>query len=76
MTAKDWVTVECFSDPSGADIVIDGYFVGNTPSILKVPVGNHHLELTLGGHQPASEVLYLALGTGIRTIRKTLEAKE
>lgn len=70
------VTVECFSEPSGADILIDGDFVGNTPSILKVKPTSHQLELQLDGYKSISEVLNLSGTAGIRTIRRTLEKKE
>jgi hypothetical protein len=69
------VTVECFSDPLGADILIDDEFHGNTPSILKIPSGNHRLEYRLMGYQAHAESLTLAPGSGIRTIRVTLEKK-
>jgi len=68
--------VECFSDPSAADILIDGDFYGNTPSILKVPVGKHELEIQLSGYKTYSIPLILEPGTGIRTIRASLEQKE
>jgi len=67
------VRVECFSDPSAADILIDGEFYGNTPSILKIPVGKHALEIQLSGYKTYSMPLILEPGTGIRTIRASLE---
>jgi hypothetical protein len=70
------VRVECFSDPSAADILIDGDFYGNTPSILKVPVGKHELEIQLSGYKTYSITLILEPGTGIRHIRAPLEEKE
>jgi hypothetical protein len=69
-------TVECFSDPSAADILIDGDFYGNTPSILKVPVGKHQLEIQLSGYKTFSMPLILEPGAPIRTIRASLEPKE
>ena len=69
----EYITVECFSDPLGADILIDDEFHGNTPSILKIPSGNHQLEFRLFGYKGHAESLPLAPGTGIRTIRVTLE---
>jgi len=70
------VTLECFSEPSGSDILLDGDFRGTTPSILKIPPGKHHLEYQLSGYKPYSEELNLEPGTGLRTIRKSLEKKE
>jgi hypothetical protein len=70
------ITVECFSDPSGADILIDGEFYGNTPSILKLPVGKHELEFQLSGYKTFAMPLILQSGTPIRTIHPNLEQKE
>ena len=70
------ITVECFSDPSGADIVIDGEFYGTTPSILKIPVGNHRLEIQLSGYKSFSQSLDLPSGSGLRTVRTALEKKQ
>jgi hypothetical protein len=70
------VTVECFSDPSGADILIDGEFYGNTPSILKLPVGKHELEIQLSGYKTYAIPLILQSDTRIRTIHPSLEQKE
>jgi hypothetical protein len=70
------VTVMCFSDPSGADILIDGDFYGNTPSILKVPVGKHELEVGLSGYKTFATPLILRPGEAVRTVRAKLEQKE
>ncbi len=70
------VTVECYSDPSGADILVDGDFVGNTPSILKIAVGEHRLEIQRSGYRPFSKRLSLAAGSGLQTVRASLEKKE
>lgn len=70
------VTLQCFSDPSGADIVIDDDFRGTTPSILKIPPGKHHLEYQLYGYNPYSKDLDLKSGMGVQTIRETLQKKE
>jgi hypothetical protein len=70
------VMVQCFSDPSGADILIDGDFYGNTPSILKLPVGKHELEIQLSGYKTYAIPLILQSDTAIRTIHPTLEQKE
>ena len=70
------VMVQFFSDPSGADIYIDGDFVGNTPSILKVSVGKHELEIELSGYKTYAISLPLESGAPIRTIHPSLEQKE
>ena len=72
----DWVTVECFSVPSGADILIDGDFYGNTPSILRLPVGKHRLRFILTDYAASSQELELTSGAALRTVRVELEKKE
>jgi hypothetical protein len=69
------ITLECFSDPSGADIVIDGDFRGTTPSILKIPPGKHHLEYQFSGYELFSRDVDLKSGMGVQTIRATLQKK-
>ena len=69
----EYITVECFSDPTGADILIDDEFHGSTPSILKLLPGNHQIEFRLMGYKAHSQPLNLTLGTGLRTVRMTLE---
>lgn len=39
------------SMPAGADISIDGNFVGNTPSSLNVIAGDHSISIQLAGYQ-------------------------
>jgi len=69
------VTVECFSDPSGAEILIDGSFYGNTPSILKLTATSHHLEISMPGYRTFAQDLNLSADRGLRTIRAPLEKK-
>ncbi len=76
LTNAERITVECFSDPSAADILIDGEFYGNTPSILKVRVGKHELEIQLSGYKTYSIPLNLEPGAGLRTIHASLEQRE
>jgi hypothetical protein len=70
------VTVECFSDPSGGDILIDGSYYGNTPSILKLTAAAHHLEISMPGYKNYVQDLNLSVDRGFRTIRAPLEKKE
>lgn len=70
------VTVEVFSEPIGADIMLDGDFVGNTPSILKVRPGTRYLNLLLPGFKPWEQPLALEPGGKLTTIRPTLEKIE
>ncbi len=42
--------IEIASSPAGSDIEIDGKFVGSTPSLVKVPSGEHTVKLTKNGY--------------------------
>jgi PEGA domain-containing protein len=44
-------TVKIESDPPGADIYVDGNFVGQTPSSLQLSSGRHHIDVRLPGRQ-------------------------
>ena len=43
-------TVTISSAPDGADIYLEGKFVGNTPATLKLPIGPHTVQLKSLGH--------------------------
>ncbi len=45
------VTLEASSTPQGADIELDGNFVGSTPSSVNVSPGEHTVKLTKGGYK-------------------------
>jgi hypothetical protein len=68
----EYITVECFSDPLGADILIDDEYHGSTPSILKLQPGKHQIEYRLMGYKAHVESLDLTPGR-LRTVRVTLE---
>lgn len=48
--APEPASVEFSSTPEGADILIDGAFVGNTPSTLRVTPGHHAIEIRMAGY--------------------------
>lgn len=68
-----YVTVQLFSSPMGADILIDGEYVGNTPSILKVKADKHRLEFQLAGYSTLGQILDLSTAAGLKTVQVTLE---
>jgi hypothetical protein len=76
VTTGERVTVECFSDPTGADILIDGSFYGSTPSILKLTATAHHVEISMPGYKNYVQDLNLRVDRGFMTIRAPLEKKE
>jgi serine protease Do len=47
--ANGMVTIH--SDPEGADIYVDGKFVGNTPSVFPLHVGGHHVAVKEDGRK-------------------------
>ena len=51
LTADGQGSVAIGSDPVGADIYIDGNFVGQTPSTIKLPSGQHRVEVKARGKQ-------------------------
>lgn len=56
--------VQITSDPDvGADIEVDGNFVGQTPSRLELVNGDHTLRLTMNGFAPWEKKLHAAGGT-------------
>ncbi len=65
-------SIEFSSTPSGADILIDGSFVGNTPSTLRVAPGRHVIELRVGGYRPWTRTMTVEPGSH-PSIRATLE---
>lgn len=74
--AVERVTVECFSDPSGAEIVLDDEYYGNTPSILKLLPATRRLEFKMPGYKTYSQTLDLTQGGAFRTVRGTLVEKK
>ncbi len=69
----EYITVECFSDPLGADVMIDDEYHGSTPSILKLLPGNHRIEYRMIGYKPYSQPLPLKSGDSLTTVRVTLD---
>jgi hypothetical protein len=49
--AQEPSSVKFSSTPDGAEIVIDGTFVGNTPSTLRVTPGRHAIEIRIAGYR-------------------------
>jgi len=72
LMGADPASVEFNSSPNGADIVIDGSFVGNTPSTLRVAPGRHVIELRLRGYRAWTRTMVVDPGSH-PSIRPTLE---
>jgi hypothetical protein len=56
-------TLAITSIPIGADIEVDGSFVGNTPSSIAVQQGDHVVKLTKTGYQSWERKLKTSTGT-------------
>jgi len=64
--------IDFASDPTGADINVDGSFKGNTPSTLRVNAGRHAIEIRFAGYHPWTRTIVVDPGSH-PTIRVTLE---
>jgi len=53
------------SDPSGADIVVDGSFVGNTPSDVEVTEGEHTVSVKKTGFKDWERKLKVSGGSSV-----------
>ncbi len=64
--------VDFNSNPPGADILIDGNLVGNTPSTLHVGAGHHLIQLRMSGYHSWARTMRVEPGSS-PLIRATLE---
>jgi hypothetical protein len=51
------------SDPAGAEIEIDGVFVGNTPSEISIQSGSHAVKITKKGFKPFERTMSVSTGS-------------
>jgi hypothetical protein len=58
------------SEPTGADIYVDGKLVGQTPSTLRLASGPHHVEVRSASHPPWLKDFDLLKGSEV-TLRAT-----
>ncbi|PSH05120.1 MAG: hypothetical protein CXZ00_02895 [Acidobacteria bacterium] len=63
---SDKGTIEITSTPSGADIELDGQFVGNTPSPLSVTPGEHGVKLVKTGYTSWERRINLSAGSSLK----------
>ena len=62
------------SEPSGADVYVDGKFVGSTPSSLTLPAGSHEIRVEAGRFKPWTRTLSSTAGSTV-TIHAALAKK-
>jgi PEGA domain-containing protein len=60
------------STPDGADVMVDGKYMGSTPSTLKLTPGDHTISVEKSGFKPWQRTVTLASGSEI-TLDATLE---
>lgn len=72
LLGPEQASIDFTSTPSGADIVIDGGFVGNTPSTLRIAPGRHTIELRMAGYRSWTRNMLVGPGSH-PSIRATLE---
>jgi hypothetical protein len=60
--STDQARVQVSSTPDGADIEVDGSFVGNTPSTVGVSAGQHKLSVKKAGFKPWERSITVSTG--------------
>ena len=67
-------TVRCTfgSTPAGAEVTLDGRYVGSTPSVLGVTVGTHIVVISMPGFAAWKRELAVASGSEL-TVNAVLE---
>ncbi len=69
--SSDQARVQVSSTPGGADIEVDGSFVGNTPSTIGVSTGQHKLAVKKSGFRARER--NITVSTGQASVNATLE---
>jgi len=69
---EERAVVDFNSNPPGADILIDGALVGNTPCKISVAPGRHLIQLRIGGYSSWTRQMKVEPGS-YPSIRATLE---
>lgn len=62
ITAQPGASFEVSSNPSGADIEVDGGFMGNTPSTIHLKPGDYTVVVSKKGYQPWQRKLHVTGG--------------
>ena len=59
-------TVNVSSNPTGADVLVDGAFIGNCPAVLKLTPGKHTVGLKLSGYKDWSREITVESGSEVQ----------
>jgi len=73
LSSTEQARVQVSSTPDGADIEVDGSFVGNTPSTIGVSAGEHKLSVKKSGFKPWER--NISVSTGQVNVNAALEAE-
>jgi len=73
-TAAELATVVVKSTPDGADITVDGKFVGSTPSTVRLSPGDHTVVLEKSGYKTWQRTMTVSQGATV-TVGPELEKK-
>jgi hypothetical protein len=71
-TSQPPAKVNVTSEPGGADVYVDGSFVGSTPSVLPLPPGSYKIEVRSPGYKSWTRDIK-ALSGGEMNLRAVLE---
>jgi hypothetical protein len=71
-SGPDKGTVNVGSNPTGADVAVDGEFVGNSPAVLKISPGKHTLTVKMSGFKDWSREITVQAGSEVQ-LTATLE---
>ena len=72
LTAAEPSTVVIKSTPDGADITVDGKFVGSTPSTLRLAIGDHTVTIQKSGFTVWTRAMTVSTAGSV-SIEATLE---
>ena len=70
--AEDLTTVVLKSTPAGADLTVDGKYMGSTPSTVRLAAGDHVIVVGKSGFKPWQRTIAVNPG-GIVNVDATLE---
>jgi hypothetical protein len=74
MQSQEAVEVAIVSTPADADIFLDGKFVGNTPSTLRLAPGDHSVRIEKSEFKPWEKAFTVTSGAAL-TVNAALEPK-
>ena len=74
---KDTATgaIAVTSTPDGADIFVDGAFIGNAPATLKLSPGKHTIRVALSGYKEWTREITVLAGSELK-LTATLEKQD